>query len=236
MKDTVKFLVVVGVMLGIVFVAGRGLLIVPLLNECSEMSASAIRAESDLHSLQQQLDKIPASPNGLDKNMKTSRLRPLRAGSENKAVAMLFEAASTTGALIERCELMPAFLLKAPEENEPEKSAVNADMTLPPLDENGMPINASTDDVTDENHGAHVIPVRLHLHGTYRSLGMFLNELDSKLGLFGTRMMTLSFDTSGIGKGSIELVLPVTKSVPKREETGHAPSYSVSPAPQGEEQ
>jgi hypothetical protein len=78
------------------------------------------------------------------------------------------------------------------------------------LDANGMPIGL-TDSEESQDFFMEIQPVRLTLKARFTSWGRFLSAIHKQLPLYGVRQLSFALESSGFAKGSLELLLPVSK-------------------------
>jgi len=208
MNQAVKIILIAAVVFVALGAVGHSLFISPVERELARLQDTVSQKDAEQRALEAQL-AAPTKENPLARRPRGPQTL-LAIGEEGVAATRIYEAASASGALLERFEVLPPFRL-APKEDEDSPAAAAPTIregALPALDENGMPVGAMAAD-DEAPKGMEILPVRFRLRGTFRSIGEFLSRLDRTLPLFGLRALRLEFAESGIGKGQLEVVLPL---------------------------
>ena len=192
----------------LVLAVGKMAIIDPISDETRTLREKEKRLQEEEISLKQRLSglKSQSAEGEISKNI--GFLYP---GKEQDVLHGLVEQASISGVLIQSIQMAKSLTVKvaSKEEKKADSPLKLSPGELPPLDSNGMPIGATTDEDIQEEVEGEYLPVQLNLKGTYRGWGKFLQALNSNLPLFVIRNMRIDLDGSGIGKGSLNLVFPL---------------------------
>jgi len=144
----------------------------------------------------------------------TTRREPklLPAGDEGKLMRKVYAAADFGHVLMESFALLPTYRVKGKKlesvvpEPTPEKIT---SQNLPQLDDNGMPIGATTEEGDDQWLGVEVAPIQLKVKSTLRGIGKFLANLDANMPLFNVHSLNLKIRSSGLVVADVVLAVPL---------------------------
>jgi len=193
----------------LVLTFGKLAFVDPIVKETSELQAKTSKLQAEEAEFRKKLAQIKPADVSLPSAADVKLLRP---GEEQDLFKNVIAHAASAGVLINSFKISDA--LKVKPEGEAEFSSSSESKTgkgeLPQFDANGNPIGVETDK-NEEGKEIEFVPLVVGIKGTFRSWGKFLHELTKNLPFFIIRTMKISFDGSGLGKGSLCLVFPLGK-------------------------
>jgi hypothetical protein len=197
------------VVLSVVFFLGRLLLLSGLQKEIMQASNRLAQYEDNKNILEAKLNKwrkkINADPVKMPRSSKI-----LLPGQEYQLLDSIIKFSGNMK--IQDFELMNSYFVKNKdeEENMMSSASFNPGEELPQLDDQGMPVGLSVEEDI-EWPGVEIIPVKFTFTTTYRNLGKFFSEVTKNLPICTVRSMDLLLKDSGIAKGTLVVLFPVSE-------------------------
>ncbi len=196
------------VVLALIFFLGRLLMISGIEKQLEEARFSLETQKKAKSDLDAEYNKLKAKEPTSVKKPKSDKV--LKVGDESKVLATVFEQSSRR-MKIYTFEILKSFFAKNKDENSMvEATTINPTENFSQLDDQGMPIGASTDDEV-EWPGVEIVPVKLTFKSSFKGFGSYLSKLGKQLPLHSTRSLDLIVKESGLVQGTIILNLPSFK-------------------------
>ncbi|GAB4273970.1 MAG: hypothetical protein Kow0029_13990 [Candidatus Rifleibacteriota bacterium] len=209
MNQLTKSIFATIVILVVFFFLGKIFILSGLQKEISQTENLIAQLENNKRVLEQDLEKYRQKAKQEIKSTKNNIM--LESGKEFSLLKTLLECKGNMK--IQNFELLPSYYVKNKEEDNFMTNSI-PDMklseTLPELDEQGMPINAVSEEVT-EWPGVEIIPIKFSFTTTYRSLGMFFSKVDKLMPINVVRSMDVLIEDSGITRGTVVLLFPIAE-------------------------
>ncbi len=199
---SVVALVIVFFLARLVMLSGSEREIVQLKTRLQQLDESKIIKETELEKYRKQARQEV-------KLERSNRL--LIPGQEYNLLQQILECAGNMR--IKDFAILPSYRVKNKDDefmsDNYEVKNYNAGDELPQIDEQGNPVGMVTDDDT-EWPGVEIIPVKLSFTTTYRSLGQFFSQVLRSMPVNVVRSMDIMVKDSGISKGTVVLLFPVS--------------------------
>jgi hypothetical protein len=212
MNQLHKTIIATLVFLFVAFFLGRLIFLSGIQREIMHAENRLVQLEENQAILNIDLEKLRQ---GIKAEVKVKRSNFLtKPGEEQKLLKSVIDCGGPMR--IKNFSILPAYRVKGSEDSQAnfgssDKSGFNPEEELPQLDDQGMPVGVSTED-DYEWPGAEIIPVKFSFATTYRNLGQFFAEVQKTMPVNVIRSMDLIVKSSGICRGTIVLLFPVSGS------------------------
>ena len=159
--------------------------------------------------LEKELAKLKSKAKETVKEQRNTTL--LKPGEEHSLFASIL--ADSGNMRLNHFELMPSYFVKNPEDQfntDSGGTTYKPGAELPQLDDQGMPVGSSVEEDT-EWPGVEIIPVSFSFTTTFRNLGQFFSQIDSKMPINQIRSADILLKDSGITRGTVVMLFPVAE-------------------------
>ncbi len=201
-------IIVAMVVLSVIFFLGRLFFLSGVQREILQTRNRLEQLEDNQATLEKELEKLRSRATDQLKDARNSSL--LKPGMEFKLLNNIIELSGNLK--INDFAILPSYFHKNAEDQGGSETSTsfNAIQELPQLDEQGMPIGASTDDDT-EWPGVEIVPVKFSFTTTFRNLGQFFSKIDSQMPINQIRSADIILQDAYISRGTVVMLFPVAE-------------------------